>query len=168
MLTLALGCGSVESRVSAPASPGSREIVRVAAVADRRATVVDASDRDVCTTPCTVDLDPKRGPFVVQIPYMPDSPPFELPPVASLQLSVVGGPPVLPGLAAVVGTVGGVGVAIGLTLVFADLGGVRDLDGLALPAGLVTAGSAVVLSGGFVLWALSGTHVTLEDGKIAF
>jgi hypothetical protein len=166
VLTLALGCGSVESRVSVPASPAPR--VHVAAVADRPAALVDAADREVCATPCTVDVDPRSGPFVARIPEMPDSPPFELPPVESLQVTIVGGAPVLPGLAAVVGTVGGVGMAIGLTVLFADVGGVRDLDGLALPAGLVTAGASVVLSAGFVLWALSGTHVTLDEGKIPF
>jgi hypothetical protein len=136
--------------------------------ADRRASIFDAEDREVCATPCALEVDPRRGPFVARIPEMPDSPPFELPAVESLQVTIVGGAPVLPGLAAVVGTVGGVGMAIGLTVLFADLGGVRDLDGLALPAGLVTAGASVVLSAGFVLWALSGTHVTLDEGKIAF
>jgi hypothetical protein len=32
----------------------------------------------------------------------------------------------------------------------------------------VTAGASVVLSAGFVLWALSGTHVVIDQGKIAF
>jgi hypothetical protein len=108
--------------VSAPTNPLARETIRIDVKADRRASIVDAEDRTVCEAPCSVEVDPRRGPFVAEIPNMPDSPPFELPSASSLDVTVVGGAPVLPGLAAVVGTVGGVGMAVGLTVLFADLG----------------------------------------------
>lgn len=113
-------------------------------------------------------LDPERGPFVAVVDDRPDSPVFELPRGApSLDVTVLPAAPVLPGLAAVLGTIGLASMGIGFATLAADLGEVRSFDGTALAGGLTALGGSAVLSVGLTMWILSGTHVIVEAGPIA-
>lgn len=164
---LSLGCGSVQNELKAADASSPR--VRVQVVSERPATLMTDGFGQQCVSPCKLELSVDQGPYFFQVKGLPDSPRFELPQSsAPLQLTVLPAAPVLPGLAAVVGTMGAAGTAIGLTVLFGDLGGLSNLEGMAVPGALTAGASSFVLSAGLVMWALTGTHVRIERAGVAF
>lgn len=160
-LALTTACGSFESRLNAPSEAATGPtIVRV--VGSRRVSLSTlAPRREVCRAPCEASVDPARGPFVATVEGLPDSPPFD---VSSGPVDVVvhHAAPVLPGLAAVIGTVGVAGMGVGLAALAADLGGVHSFDGAALAGGLTALGGSALVSVALTMWLLTGTHVIVE------
>ncbi len=161
------GCGSVQNQLEVADASVAR--VRVQVVSERPATLVADGSGQQCVSPCKVELAVDQGPYFFQLKGLPDSPRFEVPgSSAPLQLTVLPAAPVLPGLAAVVGTVGAAGTAVGLTVLLGDLAGLTSLEGQALPGAITAGASSFVLSAGLVMWALTGTHVRIERAGVAF
>jgi hypothetical protein len=157
------GCGSVTSTLGAASAPvGGQVTIDVKAESNVELWQLAPSPARVCVAPCKASVD-ANGTFEARVMEMPDSPPFALGGAPTIELQVSPAPAVLPSLGVVTSVVGGAGMAIGGTFAIVDVAGDSpDFEGAAMPGGLTVLAGSAVLAAGIVMYALSGTRVTLS------
>ncbi|HTJ81637.1 MAG TPA: hypothetical protein VL400_07920 [Polyangiaceae bacterium] len=161
----AWGCGTV-TRPSSVAQ-GDPHAVHVRLESPVPARLVEIAPRDrqtACELPCDRDIDVSGRSFRVESPEYEPTRAFEIP-AAKRGVVVHYGPDatgeslglgllVVPGVTA---------AAVGGTLMLLDASGRDDFTGTMVPGGILIAAGVSVAVGGFVLWALARSSVTLDE-----
>jgi hypothetical protein len=163
----ASGCGTVTLPSSvAPGDPHAVH-VRLESPVPARLVEIAPARQTVCELPCDRDIDVSGRSFRVESPEYEPTRAFEIPAAKrgvvvrygsdatgeSLGLGLL----VVPGVTA---------AAVGGTLMLLEASGRDDFSGTMVPGGILVAAGANVAIGGFVLWALARSSVTLDEAVL--
>lgn len=166
LAALISGCGAVNLPERAVV-PGDARAVHVkldSAVPARLVRVTGDQPTAICEAPCNRAVDVAAATFRVESPEYEPTRDFEIP--ASKRGVVVrygadaAGESLGVGLLVVPGVTA---AAIGGTLMLLDASGRDDFDGATIPGAILIGAGVSVAIGGFVVWALARSNVTIEE-----